>query len=397
MSKKIKLIVALLAAMSLVVTGTFAFQQIAEYRNEFIGQREGTTLHDDFDPGTGDKDVYVENTGSTPLLVRMKLDETMKLGSYTWRPESRAEWAAHTFGSSAADCGHSSHEGERFHDYFEWSMGGSKYFMSTDGSRPVVHDTKPYTAEDAAMDPNIKLTPHASIITIDEYLGYDDEHKMGFIGWVYDADGYVYWSRMLPAGEATGLLLNHVKTDEIMKNYDYYYAINVILEAVDAKDAPMWLEGAESVDKSGATHEQATDKGARLILFILANDPNGGEAIAPVSEDILEPIEEELIDEELVEELPVELPGEELTEGTEPPAEDGLEPADEDGDGLPAEGGSEQPAEDATDTAEEINSEEPAEGDSELTTEDGAEEAAEGETEQPTNDEPETVADESGE
>jgi hypothetical protein len=184
------------------------------------------------------------------------------------------EWRIPTYGGRAEDCGHESHEGLLFHDYFEWSMGGSKYYKVTDGVRPVVHDLRNYTAEDAANDGNIQMTPDAAIIHIDEYLGYEDEDRLDFVGWIYDDDGYAYWSRMLGEGEATGLLLNRVGTSQTLENEDYYYAINVMMEAVDRKDAPMWLDGSESVDHAGEFHERATEKGAELISFILDNAPD---------------------------------------------------------------------------------------------------------------------------
>ncbi|MCL1810080.1 MAG: hypothetical protein FWG42_10000, partial [Clostridiales bacterium] len=70
MSLKLKTIVAAATAIALLVTGTFAFSQAVHKVNEFIGQADGTTLHDDFDPDTGMKDVYVENQGSLVMYAR---------------------------------------------------------------------------------------------------------------------------------------------------------------------------------------------------------------------------------------------------------------------------------------------------------------------------------------
>jgi len=279
MAKKTKLFIALLSALSLLVTGTFAFQQIATFRNEFWGTHDDTTLHDDFDPGTGKKDVYVENTGSTNLLIRVKLDEAMNLNSYTWRPtDGSSDWITHTYINDITNCDHKNHLGsDKFHEYFTWAMGGQKYYMPAkhleveSNKNKVVHDLKEYIGDETY----VKQTPFAKMILMAEFLALNPSEQKDFMGWVCDTDGYAYWSQILPAGEATGLLLNRVATDTSkLKDMDYYYAINVIMEAIDRKDAPMWLEGAESIDGSKATHNEATNQGKEFINILLINNPD---------------------------------------------------------------------------------------------------------------------------
>ena len=92
--------------------------------------------------------------------------------------------------------------------------------------------------------------------------------QAAFIGWIYDTDGYAYWSQPLKKGEVTGLLLHKVNISDKLNNTDYYYAINVNVEAVDVKDIPMWTQGAASVDGSGEKYQEAAADGKQVINII---------------------------------------------------------------------------------------------------------------------------------
>jgi hypothetical protein len=241
--KRSKPICAALAAVccaALLLTGTFAWQRVISKTNEFIGDTGGT-VHDDFDPETGMKDVYVENTSSRTLFVRVKLAEAMSLSDSGWRPAS-SDWQAHTYDPAAEDCGHANAAGDKLHDYFRWTMGGQKYYKPATGSEPVVQDKTQY----AQGDSGVKLTPDAQIVSASQYGGLGDGEKAAFTGWVVDAgaDGYAYWSQPLGSGGVTGLLLNGVASDHKLDDCNYYYAIDVIAEIVDPADLPMWESGA---------------------------------------------------------------------------------------------------------------------------------------------------------
>jgi len=275
MTKQLKTVAALVTALAILVTGTFAFQQIVSQRNEFIGVPEDVTLHDDFDPDTGDKDVYVENTGDAPLLIRVKLEESMNFKDNTWRPGDK-DWITHKCGAanSHTDCGNANDKDELFHDFFTWHMGGSKWYMPAENGQKVVQDTTVYDKN----SPGAKETPIGEFKTIIEYNALTDDEKVAYKGWVLDcADGYFYWSQLLEKGEVTGLLLNKVEISEELKNTEYYYAINVTVEAIDTKDGNMWLLGAPSVDNPDVTHAKASEEGKKLVEQLLSYDKSNKE------------------------------------------------------------------------------------------------------------------------
>ena len=279
MSKKIKLFAALMTAMALFATGTFAWQKVIEKNNEFIGSNKDVTVHDDFDPDTGLKDVYVENRGNTTVYVRVKLDETMNLGSYTWRPGS-GDWVTHTHGATPENCEHTNLKDHKyFHDYFKWTMGGWKYYMPGSGSQSVAQDKNKYDG----TEPGVQKTPDAKIVTSAQFLAMTEAEQKAFVGWIYATDGYAYWSQPLEKGEATGLLLHGVEALATLKDLDYYYAINVSVEVVDQKDVPMWTQGAKAADGSGATQQEASPDGKDVIHIITGSAKDEGSNELPVN------------------------------------------------------------------------------------------------------------------
>lgn len=245
-TKKAIVAFALFAALVFSMSGTFAWAQISSKMNEFEGTKGGT-LHDDFDPETGSKDIYMENTTNKFIFVRVKLNEAMDLTSHTWRP-GMDDWVTHTPGNTTADCGHANADGEFCHAHFTWELGGQKWYLPADGVDRVVEDTTEYKAGDVVNGIAVKQTPAAEIVTMQEYLNMSNKEKDSLIGWIYDTDGYAYWSQGLKQNEVTGLLLHKVTTSEDIKDADYYYAIDVIAEAVDIVDLPMWISGAKSAD-----------------------------------------------------------------------------------------------------------------------------------------------------
>lgn len=266
-SKKILILLAVVTASALCMASTYAWRQMVSKTNEFIGKNTDVTLHDDFDVSTGAKDVYVENTGSGEVFVRVRLDEAMDLTSSN-KPDD-SQWQPHVIGATAEDCGHANPDGELFHDYFTWTLGGQKYYLPADGTSQVVQDIA-----DESANPDAKQTPYidpsTQIVSAAAYLAMDAADQASFIGWIWDTDGYAYWSQPLEKGEVTGLLLHKVTTDPSLSGTNYYYGIDVVAEAVDINDIPMWVSGAASVDGSGTTYQVATDDGKAVIEAIVS-------------------------------------------------------------------------------------------------------------------------------
>ena len=73
----------LVAALLLLIAGTYTWfsftQRAINDRHVDLGFEEVGRLHDYFDEVSGNKDVFVENFGDAPILVRIKLLEYMEI------------------------------------------------------------------------------------------------------------------------------------------------------------------------------------------------------------------------------------------------------------------------------------------------------------------------------
>ncbi|MDR1537488.1 MAG: hypothetical protein LBU32_05745 [Clostridiales bacterium] len=311
MSKKKKIIAvfSILISVSMLASGTFAWTQMVTKTNEFIGSSSGNIiLHDDFDPATGLKDVYVESLGpKKTLFVRIKLGEYMNLNSSDKPsdledPEMYPSYYKPHFHAgmiSPEDCGQANDEGDKFHDSFKWTVGGQKFYypavapdaslLDQDPEADVFCDTTYYDGSETY----VRQTPDANLISIDSYNSLSDAEKKALTAWIMDKDGFAYWSQ--PLGEEsegtsitpeTGLLLHHVETLDSAKDKDFYYAINIKCEAVDHSDLLMWTDdgdsidpilgvkqGVPSVDGSGRRFTLATDEAIQALNSIISLAP----------------------------------------------------------------------------------------------------------------------------
>ena len=270
-NKKILVSLSAIILAILLTATTFAWQTMLNKVNEFIGKKTEITIHDDFDPDAGVKDVFIENPGKREIFVRIKLNEFMDLTKNT--APANPNWLAHKYGKTfPIDCGGQNAAGEYFHDYFTWTMGGKKYYMPA-ASGGVVSDLHNYTG----TEPGVKETPNASMITVGDYLNLTSQQRATYTGWICDLqDGYAYWSQPLGEGKVTGLLLHGVTTNPVLKDREYYYAIDVIVEAVDLDDLPMWTvpsgfgdgKGVPSVDNSGTQYSEASASAKQALQMI---------------------------------------------------------------------------------------------------------------------------------
>ena len=297
MKRKTSKILAIIIALVLIITGTFAWVNFYQHvKNEFEGGPDkppGGTTHDDFDPPV--KEVYVENWGEVNIYVRIRLDEYMEIGEgagkkgsfagNTWVPNPNNKSKPLINGAIIDDMStwspHIPYKGQvevcntpaDFHDYWEWEMGGSKYYMPAPDDKKtnlayVDQNTKEYKGD----EPGVKKTLDATVITMQEWhnLGKPTDGEY----WVIDSDGWAYWAAPLRPGDATGLLLNSVK--KIFDAEDsYYYAINVIVQMA-TKFGDFNYENF--YDESDSDHK-ATVNGKELLDLITEGEQKGKQKI----------------------------------------------------------------------------------------------------------------------
>lgn len=303
-SKKKKAIsggVTLFLAATLLLGGTLAWTDFTQSRtNRFRGSvYYDATLHDDFDGEN--KDVYVENSGENTIYVRVRLDEYMQIGNINMLGQDvtgsvidgdagedtegdidssiitsrdKDDWIPHKYGDTRADkahldCGEA--DSIQFHTYYEWTISGKQiqydpgtpgvvssvldgykkddagnYLYDTYGAQiPAVDDTVGTATTIAASTPITMaeykdLSQRADALTGD-YL----ELWNGVIAgcWILDNDGWAYWSQPLEPGYATNLLLDEVKLIGKEPTDDWYYGIDVKLQAVSLDETnTTWYE-----------------------------------------------------------------------------------------------------------------------------------------------------------
>ncbi len=214
-----------------------------------------------------------------------------------------AAWHAHTYTQDNAgnyvceDCGV-----EVYHQHYQWILSGSEYEPQDSGlvSRfypaDVAYQYRPATAAEKAAGlaqryeydqgtdswsdtwagVNLSSTAEAAeVIAMAEYWSRVEKYKADendadgidsdqWKGWIMDTDGYVYWSQRLAPGETTGLLLSGVVMTDTPYGDSYYYAIDVIMEAVDDVDIDSWLDG--TISSTGIVpRKEATEEAAKLL------------------------------------------------------------------------------------------------------------------------------------
>ena len=244
--------VAIVLVLALLIGGAFAWTDFSQFFiNRFRGgANNDALLHDDFDPSQGKKDIYVENTGETEIVVRVRLDEFLQIGNKTVVAE-----APHLWGVDSNVCKLATH------DYFDWNVSGDgKIYLH--GTSEIGYED--YTGKNPEVDegPNGQkfgeTAPSAAPVLLDDFLA--DRASYTAACWVLDpVSGWAYWSQMLKPGEATNMLLNGVTKKTTMPDDNYYYTITAKLEATNATElykmtgpSHPWLPEEEVVDTAYA-------------------------------------------------------------------------------------------------------------------------------------------------
>jgi len=279
MRRKLYITAIVAVVSSLLVAGTFAWTNFsAQIINQFFGQgvgdsanqrSPGGTLHNDFIESEGYRDVYIENWGTEPLIVRIHLSEYMEVGPGAGDSSASNEAVSLVEGALLSDnttwtpfSGDlddvvllADTEASSFRDYWRWTMGGQKYFFpAPEDSRDnpdFVSTVSPPNLSPSALD-TVKQTLNAEVISMDEWMSRGE--PVGHY-WVVDTDGFSYWAAPLLPDEATGLLLHRI--DQVRTPvYDYFYALNVQGHMASIDDAP---------DNYERMLANASDNASRLI------------------------------------------------------------------------------------------------------------------------------------
>ena len=266
--KKMSAIFSTVCVSALIVAGTFAWSEMKNVQNEFDKTINiSAELRDDFDPKTGNKDVYIENTGNTPLYARMKLNEYMEIynivddqfesikdptysanknqeGSATIKTIAENQWTTHIGDVNDGQiCTNPTSGDVTFHDFYSWKMGG----------------TTTTTLKDATEE---YPTPDANVISMQAW-------KEGGLTqgetWVLDTDGYIYYAKAIAPETTTGLLLdavNLIKKPEA----NFYYGIDAIMEVVSEDDVVTMINGGKTAMDETLT--KASDDASELLRTI---------------------------------------------------------------------------------------------------------------------------------
>lgn len=323
------LTVAMVATM--LLSGTLAYFYQSRAKNTITGTEKQVIGHDDFvkvNDSKYDKDIYVENMGTTPVLVRVKLTEAFTLNGKTI--VDAADKLTHipqnkdtlNVGTGTNDSDQTAND---IHKYFTWKMDGTaKNYISgnstlyqSDEDKDVFYSyevgkvaqnnsKKTYTAASIDADTslsaamktdlkeNLKKTLSGNIITMQEYMQNTPSWRENFTGWVIDnsktgdnikdatgndaqevadGDGWAYWSQMLGQNQATSLLLTEVAVDPALTNADYTYDIYVDFEAVDTTEKGIWTAGNQPADENMPiiSIEEIKTTGANALITAAEN------------------------------------------------------------------------------------------------------------------------------
>jgi len=304
MKKKLLTTISLVIIAGLLVAGTFAWVNFdAQIINQFFGQGSGDlqtqqgpggTLHNDFVDGEDYRDIYIENWGTEPMIVRIHLSEYMEVGpgagnSINNEAVSLVEGALLSDPStwtpfsgdlddviSLADSDASS-----FRDFWRWTMGGQKYFFpapedlrGNHNGVEFVSTVSPPNLSPSELD-TVSRTLDAEVISMDEWIS---QGRPTGQYWVVDIDGFSYWAAPLLPNEATGLLLHKIEQIRV-PIYDYFYALNVQGHMASIDDAP---------DNYERMITNASEDAASLIRLV-------AEEIRMMSMYLVDPEEQELI------------------------------------------------------------------------------------------------------
>ena len=283
-SKKRKSIFAMVAILAIVLAmigGTFAWRDFSQNKvNKFHGTNDpDVTLHDEFEKDNPAKEkpkhIFVENSGTQDVYVRIRLDEYMEISGESFvtgaKVREKNTWTPHKWNqdiSKIVDCdGGGSNPDEKFHEYYQWNVKGDDRDDYTPGTPGLVYTRLDESGAYGKIDRSGSGETVAEMmpVTMKDYTDLLQEiadvaddtkptkttlsteaHATKLATdsgcWILDADGWAYWSKVLQKEEATNLLLTSVKELKTPTD-DWYYGIDVKMQAVTSNDFDKWADG----------------------------------------------------------------------------------------------------------------------------------------------------------
>lgn len=312
--RKRKVLAATLAvamAATMLLSGTLAYFYRSVAVNEMRGDEltKNVIAHDDFDPNTGNKDVYVENLGTSPVFVRIRLTEdywdsaqeenpdeaTKAERPYNYMPGFEEVQKGTDAKGNPLFVGNAvyklSSATDVFHQkYFSLDLGttAQKAYLSAAAKADTPGVTADYYGGSEAdavngkyLEKNVAYDPQndGTIYTdageedlikktgkSDGVLGAEDwqylsrtengatmemqleaaKKKYDWTGWVEDRESHwFYWSQPLMAGETTGLLLDQVTKLGLIADDAIKYGYHIHVEFEAVNTEDMGLWNAE--------------------------------------------------------------------------------------------------------------------------------------------------------
>ena len=261
--KSLLAMVAIFVCALVLLGGTFAWTDFTQNAtNKFRGTQDpDVTLHDEFDGKSpnAEKHIFVENSGNQEIYVRLRLDEYMEISGdsfvSTANVRDKTTWTPHLWNqdiTKITDC--VGGVAGKFHDYFKWQVKGEgrDYKPGTPGLVYTKLDSSGNVDPTGPNSTSAEMKP----VTMKAYVELLDETASGLplstaaqetqvnitAGcWILDVDGWAYWSKVLKKDEATNLLLSKVEQKKNPTD-DWYYGIDVKLQAVTLNDTEKWAE-----------------------------------------------------------------------------------------------------------------------------------------------------------
>ena len=239
-NKKVMGTLAAVMAAALLLGGTFAWRDISQNaQNVFKASSYEAELVDIFTPPSNwekdeniNKDVYVKNTGSGDIFVRVNFDDILKLAGASEQAQNPYT-AFNVNGDGTADTTSFSK--------FEWAMGSG-----------LIYD-------------------------IADWNGCTD-------AWYLDATtGWFYWGNVLNSGTQTDKLLDAVKLlTDVDKDFEYIINVNMHAFSADQK-------GIEDLEDTDGGSANVPDEVKDMVNGIVSNND---KAVQKKAEDARKAAEE---------------------------------------------------------------------------------------------------------